>query len=437
VQQHLSGMGRSGSSSTPFHCVSPLPGLPPPRSCDTFVMVGVKTSCESKGTLFGKNSDRPSDENHEVIRIPSSRYADDEFVECTFIRVPQVEKTVDCILSKPCWMWGCEMGANSNGVVGGNEAVSTLLADELLSPDGSPTKRLLGMDLLRLSLERGKSARHALDICIEHLEKYGQGGPCCKEDSDWTYENSFLFADTKEAYVLETAGVSHWAWERISCGEYRNISNGISIRRNWGATSKDIQSICKGNGWWDGSSPFDWKLAVSAGGRAHSNLEACGREAAGRVHLETIAAKSKITSKTVRWYVEQMANILRDEQSGICFRDIHGFCSTGSQISWLSESSEQSHFFTAASDPLLAKYKLFTFADNFSEKDDHDSNKLWSIWRSLVLKRRMRLTDNTLSSLSKIEDEALSLLEQKNASNKISFADLIRMEIRLLEEYCV
>ena len=116
---------------------------------------------------------------------------------------------------------------------------------------------------------------------------------------------------------------------------------------------------------------------------------------------------------------------------------IHGFCSTGSQISWLSESSEQSHFFTAASDPLLAKYKLFTFADNFSEKDDHDSNKLWSIWRSLVLKRRMRLTDNTLSSLSKIEDEALSLLEQKNASNKISFADLIRMEIRLLEEYCV
>ncbi len=221
-------------------------------------------------------------------------------MECTFIRVPQVQETVDCILSKPCWMWGCEMGANSNGVVGGNEAVSTLLADELLSPDGSPTKRLLGMDLLRLSLERGKSARHALDICIEHLEKYGQGGPCCKEDSDWTYENSFLFADTKEAYVLETAGVSHWAWERISCGEYRNISNDISIRSNWGATSSDIQSICKENGWWDGSSPFDWKLAVGAGGRAHSNLEACGREAAGKVHLETIAAKSKISAKTVR-----------------------------------------------------------------------------------------------------------------------------------------
>ncbi len=52
-----------------------------------------------------------------------------------------------------------------------------------------------------------------------------------------------------------------------------------------------------------------------------------------------------------------------------------------------------------------------------------------------MLKRRMRLTDNILSSLSKIEDEALSLLDQKNASNKISFADLIRMEIRLLEEY--
>ena len=95
--------------------VSPLPGLPPPRSCDTFVIVGANFSCESKGTLFGKNSDRPSDEKHEVIRIPSSRYADDDFVECTFIRVPQVQETIDCILSKPCWMWGCEMGANWSG----------------------------------------------------------------------------------------------------------------------------------------------------------------------------------------------------------------------------------------------------------------------------------------------------------------------------------
>ena len=428
-------------TSTPKHHLA----VQPPLSCDTFVFVGAKTSCEdSSGTLFGKNSDRPSDENHEVIRIPSCvQYDKGDSVECTFISIPQAQETLDCILSKPCWMWGCEMGANSFGVVGGNEAVSTLLADELLSPDdGSPTKRLLGMDLLRLSLERGKSSKHALDICIELLEEYGQGGPCCKEDSDWTYENSFLFADAKEAYVLETAGISHWAWERINAGEYRNISNGISIRSNWGALSKDIQSICKENGWWDGTAKFDWKRAVGAGGRAHSSLEACGREASGKIHLETLAAKSKTLQSppNARWYVEQMALILRDEDSGICFRDLTGFCSTGSQISWLPKSSDvddHSHFFTAASDPILAKYKRFTFADTIrSEKDDHDSNELWNIWRSIAL-QKLRLTGDTLDMLSSIENDALAELDiqRKNTQNKsLSFADTVRKEIDLLQK---
>jgi len=148
------------------------------------------------------------------------------------------------------------MGANSAGVVGGNEAIYSLLSDELISSDGTPTKSLLGMDLLRLSLERGTSAKNAMETCINFLEAYGQGGPCCKDDKNWSYENSFLFADATEAYVLETAGKHHWAWERIGPGEYRNISNGISIRSNWGAVSKDIQSVCRENGWWDGRSKF-------------------------------------------------------------------------------------------------------------------------------------------------------------------------------------
>ena len=94
-------------TSTPKHHLA----VPPPLSCDTFVFVGAKTSCEdSSGTLFGKNSDRPSDENHEVIRIPSCvQYDKGDSVECTFISIPQAQETLDCILSKPCWMWGCEM----------------------------------------------------------------------------------------------------------------------------------------------------------------------------------------------------------------------------------------------------------------------------------------------------------------------------------------
>ena len=130
------------------------------------------------------------------------------------------------LLSPPALL---EIGANALGVCGGNEAVQTLLSDELLDGDGSPTKSLLGMDILRLALERGRTAREAVDVSIAMLEEYGQGGPCCREDADWTYENSFLFADSEEAYVLETAGRSHWCWERVGAGQVRNISDPIQL----------------------------------------------------------------------------------------------------------------------------------------------------------------------------------------------------------------
>lgn len=151
------------------------------------------------------------------------------------------------------------MGANSEGVVIGNEAVWTKV------PDSDEPKALLGMDLVRLveptilspalwpifhlrlpqdvrgvrsgdiprirprislskytvslscrrlGLERGKSAEEALDVITSLLETYGQGGPC-SEDGRLTYHNSFLIADPKCAWVLETAG-KLWAAQKIT-----------------------------------------------------------------------------------------------------------------------------------------------------------------------------------------------------------------------------
>jgi hypothetical protein len=67
-------------------------------------------------------------------------------VKCTYIEVDQAPSTLACILSKPNWMWGAEMGANSRGVCIGNEAVWDRLSD----PAEDLLPRLLGMDLLRL-----------------------------------------------------------------------------------------------------------------------------------------------------------------------------------------------------------------------------------------------------------------------------------------------
>eukprot|EP00929_Paragymnodinium_shiwhaense_P053974 TRINITY_DN27055_c0_g1_i7.p1 TRINITY_DN27055_c0_g1~~TRINITY_DN27055_c0_g1_i7.p1 ORF type:complete len:355 (-),score=64.98 TRINITY_DN27055_c0_g1_i7:77-1141(-) len=332
---------------------------PPPRSCDTFVFVAGGPGGPSC-TLFGKNSDRPAEEEHEVVYIPAQSCAEGSTVKCTYIEIPQAASTLAVVLSKPRWLWGCEMGANEHGVVGGNEAVSSLLCSELGSKE-----RLLGMDLLRLALERGRTAKEAVEVCTTLLEKYGQGGDCSEDSDGWTYENGFLFADATEAYVLETAGVHHWAAEQVPPGAFRNISNGLSIRSNLCGHSPGLKELCTARGWWRDGTPFDWKAVVGSGGSSHANLKVCGREKAGLDHMQALARAAqsgKLAPDNASKWITGMADALRDEDSGICFSGIHGFITTGSQISWIpSQVSLADHLFTCSSDPSVASYKRFRF----------------------------------------------------------------------------
>lgn len=122
--------------------------------------------------------------------------------KCTYIEVDVEEFTNETILIKPHWMWGAEMGINNKGLVIGNEAVFTR---ERLEP-----KALLGMDILRLALEYCDTAAKAVRYMIYLLEQYGQGGKAGYTEN-LRYHNSFIIADCKSAYVLETAG-KNWAY---------------------------------------------------------------------------------------------------------------------------------------------------------------------------------------------------------------------------------
>ena len=134
--------------------------------CDTFVAMPDATS--DGVVIFGKNSDRPHGETQDVISLPALDFSDESMLDATYIQTPQVSHTLAVILSKPHWMWGTEMGANEHGVVIGNEAVWT---NQPYRESG-----LLGMDLLRLGLERGATALEALHIITGLLEAFGQGG---------------------------------------------------------------------------------------------------------------------------------------------------------------------------------------------------------------------------------------------------------------------
>src|SRR5699024_6114614 len=124
------------------------------------------------------------------------------------------------LISRPWWMWGAEMGTNEYGVTIGNQAVFTTSATR-----GAPG--LLGMDLVRLGLERARTADEAIETIVSLLEAYGQNGSCSYEHRAFTYHNSFVIADSSHAVVLETAE-RQWASEYVRTRS-RSISNGLTI----------------------------------------------------------------------------------------------------------------------------------------------------------------------------------------------------------------
>ena len=103
-----------------------------------------------------------------MLDIPRQQHAPGSQVHCTYISVDQVRETYRVLLFKPSWMWGAEMGANEFGLNIGNEAVFTKVRQ---GPNS-----LLGMDLVRLALERCKTSTEALHLMTDLLAKHGQGG---------------------------------------------------------------------------------------------------------------------------------------------------------------------------------------------------------------------------------------------------------------------
>ena len=165
--------------------------------------------------IFAKNSDRSPNEA-QVLEYQPARQGLSGDVKCTYITIPEAEKTNAVLLSRPEWMWGAEMGINEHGLCIGNEAVFTRGA---YGKSG-----LTGMDLLRLALERCAAADEAAALIIELLERYGQGGNC-GFDHDFYYDNAFLLMDRRKLLVLETAGKDWAIRESISAA----ISNRLSL----------------------------------------------------------------------------------------------------------------------------------------------------------------------------------------------------------------
>jgi len=197
--------------------------------CDTLVAKDFTTG----EWYFAKNSDRDIDEPQviqyclpqEGLTTPThieqrSYYNNNQYP--TLLKASEgLSLTHRALICRPAWIWGAEMGINEKGVAIGNEA--------LFARRRSSKRGLLGMDILRLALHAASTAQEALETIVALLEQWGQGGNG-SYSGKLHYHNSFLIADGREAYILESV---NQLWVARQVKEIASISNAYTIEEDY------------------------------------------------------------------------------------------------------------------------------------------------------------------------------------------------------------
>ncbi len=405
--------------------------------CDTMVALGNATL---DGTvIFAKNSDRQPNEPLLTIRVPRKTYPPGSRLQCTYIEIDQTSETFEVLLLKPSWMWGAEMGANEFGLNIGNEAVFTR---EKQGPEA-----LLGMDMLRLALERCRNSEEALALIVGLLDKYGQGGNCGYEKK-FFYHNSFLIADPGSAWVLETAG-QYWAAEKVK--DIRSISNRLSIGSRFDRSHPDLIKHAIDKGWCKSEADFNFARCYTDSLITRFSGSLQRQKMSGEL-LER--EKGRITMQTMRTILRSHEEGLEGNQfsrhslKSVCMHGgfLYGDHTTGSYIASLHEK-RPTYLITGASTPCLALYKPFWMVDgeNFSFNEDEDEAAV-DFWlrrerlHRFVLENKISPLQAYLAERDRIErevDHHLAETDSKSADEarlKEIIDDVLAAEEKLLDE---
>lgn len=188
--------------------------------CDTFCVR------RPDRMLFAKNSDRPS---HEVQVVESRERRAPGKVQTQYLTLLDPGAAA-AVVSRPTWLRGAEHGINEHRVAIGNEKIWTVDDPRQESP------ALLGMDLVSLVLDRARDADDALAVLTTLLAEHGQGGSG-EADRDAPYYSSFLIADPRRAWIVETSG-RRYAARPAASGDA--ISNRVSLGTTWTVASSDV-----------------------------------------------------------------------------------------------------------------------------------------------------------------------------------------------------
>lgn len=350
--------------------------------CDT--MVALSSVTESGHVIFAKNSDREPNEPQVLLRIPRKKYdlSLNPKLRTTYIEIEQAEQTNEIVISKPSWMWGCELGFNEYSVMIGNEAVFTREAH------GAPN--LIGMDMIRLALERTKTAKDAVEYIIYLLDRYGQGGNC-GYSKKMHYHNSFIVCDRNEAFVLETAG-KYWVMKKIN--DFYTISNGLTLENDFDDCHPDLirdsiaRKMCTGREDFNFRKSYSNPLFTKFSGcvqRCSQSSEILSRNK-GHITIDTMmgALSSHETGSDENFSRGSMKNLCMHAGSLVSSQ------TTASLVGELSDASE--FWYTGSSLPCISVFKPFSFNSDFKLFREDEQEKGIKYWTKREKISRMMLT---------------------------------------------
>lgn len=390
--------------------------------CDTTVVV-----TEEGVQWLAKNSDREPGESQVLEHLPA-RSAPGPKLHATWVTIAEATASFEVVLSRPTWMWGAEMGVNEHGVAIANEAVFTKLP---VAPSG-----LTGMDLVRIALERSRSADAALDLITGLIEKYGQGGRCGFRKKRFRYHNAFVIADRVGAWLLETAD-KHWAAVRVK--GVRTTSNVLTIDEPPDRISKGAMDEAWRRGFWNGNGPFSFRAAfahrvmsvlsggevrractqrVLEGGAGHAGIDLAR-------HFEVLRSHNG-KDPTEGWRMEAPcahAGPLPTRASGQ---------TTGSMIVRISRD-DLNVWATGTSSPCLSVFKPLRLGEGFTETGpvpsaaQADDESLW--WRHERLHRAV-LERDYREARAVFEDERCALEAQAIAAKTLAERNAVWNEHR-------
>ena len=391
--------------------------------CDTFY-VSEHEGLNGK-RYFGKNSDREPDEAQQVLIYPSKEYSTEETVKCTYISIPQAKKTNKIILSTPFWIWGGEMGVNEKGVAIGNEAIFTKREPE-------KGQGLIGMDLLRLALERADDADEAAETIINLNKQYGQDGICGYRDKHLKYDNAFLITDKEKAIILEIYG-REWAMKKPDKGQ--SISNIINFTTDYDKGSDNlgknsIKKTVKNNNKIDIFKTYsDFLYTTFAGGKKRRNL----------LTKNIINNKNTIDLKKA-FDLLRLHQKERDPRKGtngdVCMHAANPLIRVSQSVSSLVVEYEKDNFYvwiTGTGIPCLSVFQPVFFdydqaiIDDTPPKEFYDKKSLW--WEKELFNRlllfRWEYSKKIKEELREIELNIIynfNKLKNKSLSERLIFS---------------